>query len=126
LGYSAMEDVHLSARVAKQYTLLNTSNARLYHKDLGGQTHQDWVALGESMVLNRHAVMVGVLGRTTPRDYLRFFAYEMVYGVVTSMAKGSRQRSWPRRQVWRGKLRGFWKILRGKSPHRLLSYPCSK
>ncbi len=126
LGYSAMEDVHLSARVAKQYTLLNTSNARLYHKDLGSQTHQDWVTLGENLVFNRHAVMVGVLGRTTLADYLRFFAYEMVYGVVTSMARGSRQRSWPRRQVWRGKLRGFWKILTGQSPHHTSHPPRPK
>jgi len=125
-GYSVMEDVHLSARVAKEYVLLNTSRARLYHRDLGGQTHRDWVALGESVVLNRHAVMVYVLGRTMLTDYVRFFAYEIVYGVLVSLANGFGQGSWPLGQILRGKLRGFWKILTGKSPHRPSSCLCPR
>lgn len=116
-GYSFMEDVHLSARVARRYRLLNTTRARLLHKGMGKSTHQDWAALGESMVLNRHAVVMHVLLRRRPGDYLRFFAYELLYCTMAQVKNPARP--WRANlQLLCGKLRGVAKLLRGESPHR--------
>ena len=107
-GYSFAEDVHLSARVAQRYTLINTTRARLYHHDLGGSTHTDWSALGESMVRNRHLIMFDVLGRTSLVDHVQLFCFEIVYGSAAWLAAGrSRDRLTRLAQLMKGKLRGF-------------------
>lgn len=118
-GYSFAEDVHLSARVGKWHALCCTTRARLYHKDLGGKTHTDWAALGESMILNRHAIMTDVLGRRRPADYLRLFGYELAYSTAALLWNGGR--GFSARKVASmlvGRLRGAGKILAGRSPHR--------
>jgi len=115
-GYSFMEDVHLSARVARRYRLLNTTRARLLHKCMGS-IPQDWGALGESMILNRHAVVMHVLLRRRPGDYLRLFAYELLYCTMAQVKNPARP--WRANlQLLCGKLRGVAKVLRGESPHR--------
>lgn len=81
-GYSFMEDVELSCRIAKRYKLINTTNARIYHKDLGGKTHKNWVAIGKMQVLNRWHVMVNVLNKNSSEDKIRFFYYQ-IYCVIT-------------------------------------------
>lgn len=113
-GYSFAEDVHLSARIARDYRLCNTTRARFEHMDLGGTTHTDWVALGESMVRNRRAVMTDVLGRNRLADWIRLVAYEILYG---ALAVAVQSRLQPR------KLARYAKLLLGKlrafmAPHK--------
>jgi glycosyltransferase involved in cell wall biosynthesis len=112
-GYSFAEDVHLSARIARDYRLCNTSRARFEHMDLGGSTHTDWAALGESMIANRRLIMVDVLGRTRLRDMMHLFAYEVGY---CSLAMVAQSRFHPRQMariglLLVGKLRAFGKML---------------
>lgn len=118
-GYSFAEDVHLSARIGKRYKLFSTGRARLYHKGLGGRDHPDWVARGEMMIINRHEIMAGILGKKSTMDYVRLTLFEIVYGFVAGMWNGGRVGK-VRQTVfitW-GRLRGLMKILMGTTPHR--------
>jgi GT2 family glycosyltransferase len=87
-GYSFGEDVHLSARVAKTHRLVNTSRARVYHYDLGKDTHKDWRLLGESMVLHRHEIMTAIMNRASLLDECRLFYFEMIYSSLAWLAAG--------------------------------------
>ena len=113
-GYSFAEDVHLSTRIAQNYQLMNTTRARVFHSDLGKDTHRDWTALGESQVKNRHLVMTSVLGRTGLIVNLRLFAYEMIYCSLTWLAAGiSASRITRLYALLGGKLAGFRKVWSG-------------
>jgi glycosyltransferase involved in cell wall biosynthesis len=110
-GYSFAEDVHLSSRVRLTHRLLNTTTGRVFHHDLGKSTHKDWKELGESQVVNRHAIMVTVLGRNRLRDHMRLFGYEMIYTSLAWLAAGvTSARLAILVKLLRGKLSGFAKI----------------
>lgn len=74
-GYSMCEDVYLSARVAKNWRLLNTRKARLFHKDLGGQTHRNWHDIGRMSVINRWMVVREVLQADTCINKIKLGIY---------------------------------------------------
>jgi glycosyltransferase involved in cell wall biosynthesis len=110
-GYSFAEDVHLSTRIARRYRLLNTTRARVFHADLGKDTHRDWAALGESQVRNRHLIMTDVMGRDRLIDEVRLFAYELGYVPLALISAGTL--GWSRlASLIRGKMNGFLKIWR--------------
>jgi hypothetical protein len=110
-GYSFAEDVHLSTRIGRRFRLLNTTRARIFHADLGKDTHRDWAALGESQVRNRHLIMTAVLARKRLVDHFRLFAYEMLYCPLAWLAAGPGSRRLSKlKQLLLGKLRGFWNI----------------
>lgn len=112
-GYSFAEDLHLSTRVAKTHILLNTTFARLIHKDLGATTHRNWSAVSESMVVNRHMIMTTVLGKTRVLDYARLIFYEIVYCQLAFFAANRNSRGLKiALQMLLGKLRGTNRILR--------------
>jgi GT2 family glycosyltransferase len=116
-GYSFAEDVHLSTRIARAYRLLNTTRARVFHADLGRETHRDWAALGESQIKNRHLIMTAVLGKNAVSDHLRLFGYEIIYTSLALLANGMGPVSRARLAgLVSGKLRGFLKIWAVKGP----------
>jgi glycosyltransferase involved in cell wall biosynthesis len=116
-GYSFAEDVHLSTRIARNYRLMNTTRARVFHADLGKDTHKDWAALGESQVKNRHLIMTTVLGKTGLADHIRLFAYEIVYTACTLVVAGLGSESRSRLGgLMRGKMNAFRKIWTATSP----------
>ncbi len=107
-GYSFAEDVELSSRVAREYQLLNTTNSRIFHHDLGKETHKDWRTLGKSMVLNRYGIMAQNMGRNGALDHLRLFWYEIVYSSLTWLAAGANgKRLSILGQLIAGKVSGF-------------------
>jgi GT2 family glycosyltransferase len=107
-GYSFAEDVDLSSRIAKEYQLLNTTAARVFHHDLGKDTHRDWCSLGKSMVVNRHGIMVNTMGRHGLLDNLRLLWYEIFYSSLAWLAAGaSGRRLRTLAQLIRGKISGF-------------------
>ena len=117
-GYSFAEDVHLSARIGRDYRLCNTSRARFEHMDLGLHTHTDWIALGESMVANRRAVMVDILGKDRLADAVRLFAYEVLYCGLTMLVQARfrpRQMARSGLMLW-GKLRAFLAVWTNHEP----------
>ncbi len=115
-GYSFAEDIHLSTRIGRRYRLANTTRARLFHADLGRETHRDWAALGESQVVNRHMIMTEVLGRNRILDHIRLFGFEIIYTSLALIAAGegpvTKQKL---ASLIRGKLKGFRKIWTAKS-----------
>ena len=126
-GYSFAEDVHLSARIAKTHTLLNTTAARLFHEDLGQLTHKNWRAIGESVFWNRHLIMTAVLGRVTLSHYLRLLFFELVYSPIAYMAGGvSRRRILNQIQLCLGKSRAALAILMGRRVHAASKPPAAE
>ncbi len=116
-GYSFAEDLHLSTRIGRTHRLMNTTRARVFHADLGKDTHRDWVALGESQVRNRFLIMTGVLGRKRILDHARLFAFEMVYSSVAWLAAGaSAARISILARLLRGKVNGFSKSWGSERP----------
>lgn len=113
-GYSFAEDVHLSCRVGQEFLLLNTTRARYLHHDMGQRTHTDWVSIGQSSIVNRYDILTTILGRSRPSTRLRFFLYEMVYGllaaILSSRLNPTRMRHLAALML--GKLKGFWILWR--------------
>lgn len=75
-GYSFMEDVELSSRVAREYKLIHAPRACVFHKDLGGKTHKSWLQIGRMQVLNRWHVMTEVMNKRSLIDFIRFLYYQ--------------------------------------------------
>jgi GT2 family glycosyltransferase len=108
VGYSFAEDVHLSTRIARTHRLVNTTRARVFHADLGKDTHRDWAALGESQVVNRCLIMTSVLGRNRLIDHSRLFAYEIFYTALAFLAAGRDSERLSRlARLLAGKVKGF-------------------
>jgi GT2 family glycosyltransferase len=121
-GYSFAEDVHLSSRVAKSYRVVCAGKARVFHHDLGKNTHKDWKALGKSMVLNRYAVMTDVLQRRSLRYFLQLAYFELFYTSATWIAAGLRkERLLMLNNLLSGKLAAFSEILRIRSHGRSIA-----
>jgi glycosyltransferase involved in cell wall biosynthesis len=90
-GYSMMEDLTLSARVAKQWRLANARTARIFHDSQPGAHKSDAQALGKMELFNRHYVMTQVLGRGRLTDYLRLFVWEAFQILSATATAGSRR-----------------------------------
>ncbi|MBM3550216.1 MAG: glycosyltransferase family 2 protein [Alphaproteobacteria bacterium] len=90
-GYSMMEDLTLSLRVAKRWRLANARTARIYHDSQPGAHKSDIAALDEMELVNRHYVMTQVLGRARAPDYARLALWE-AFQFACSASKGARLR----------------------------------
>ncbi len=90
-GYSMMEDLTLSLRVAKRWRLANARTARIYHDSQPGAHKADSAALAEMELVNRHYVMTQALGRTRGLDYARLALWE-AFQFACSGGKGARLR----------------------------------
>jgi hypothetical protein len=71
-----MEDLTLSATVARQWKLLNARTARIFHDSQPGSHKSDPVALSEMELLNRYYVMTQVLGRRGFRMLVKLALWE--------------------------------------------------
>jgi glycosyltransferase involved in cell wall biosynthesis len=99
-GYSMMEDLTLSLRVARRWDLANVRRARIFHDSQPGAHKSDPRALGYMELVNRHYVMTEILQRTRALDYLKLCVWELFQ--LVSSARSDR-------------LRGpFWRLLYGK------------
>lgn len=90
-GYSMMEDLTLSLRVAKRWRLANARTARIFHDSQPGAHKADIAALAEMELVNRHYVMTQVLGRARARDYARLALWE-AFQFACGDGKGARLR----------------------------------
>jgi len=114
-GYSFMEDVDLSCRVAKKHKLINSTKARVHHLDLGGETHSDWSAIGRMQVMNRWHVMTKVLGKNAPADTARFFYYQLYCMLSECRMLLSRRSAHGTIMRWFGRAVGMTALLAGRS-----------
>lgn len=75
-GYSLMEDVALSLRVGRFWSLANARTARIFHDSQPGEHKQDRATVAAMEVVNRHYVMTEILGRRRLSDYARLAVWE--------------------------------------------------
>lgn len=76
-GYSFMEDVALSARVAAAgWKLANVPKARIFHNSQSGSAKGGSADRAEMELRTRHYIMTEILRRDQMRDYLRLFLFE--------------------------------------------------
>jgi GT2 family glycosyltransferase len=77
-GYSLMEDLALSIRVAERgWKLANVRTARIFHDSQRGEHKSDVAARAQMELINRHYVMTKVLRKRGSLDYLRLAAWEL-------------------------------------------------
>jgi len=113
-GYSMCEDLHLSSRVARQWVLVNTRRARLFHKDLGAKTHEDWREIGRMSVANRWVVVRDVLDGATKINMIKLVVSLLFWWATAIRAVWAGQE--PSKVAWnrmRGQFDGFVAIIRG-------------
>jgi hypothetical protein len=112
-GYSMCEDVYLSARVAKNWCLLNTRKARLFHKDLGGQTHRNWRDIGRMSVINRWMVVREVLQADTCINKIKL-GISLGYGWVNTLRSvlTGREKAGNAKERFFGQLTGYINVLK--------------
>jgi GT2 family glycosyltransferase len=78
VGYSLLEDLALSLRVAQSgWKLANARTARVFHDSQPG-THKDDLACNLAMdVCNRHYVLKNVLDAAHPINYFKWIIWEV-------------------------------------------------
>jgi GT2 family glycosyltransferase len=93
-GYSMMEDLTLSLRVAEKWGLANVRTARVFHDSQPGPQKSN-PRLRSCMELeNRHYVMSRVLKRDRLRDYLKLLLWELFQVVNSGRVYGLRAPFW--------------------------------
>jgi GT2 family glycosyltransferase len=80
-GYSLMEDLALSLQVAKKWKLYNARVAKIYHDSQPGAHKNSIIAISKMELVNRHYIMAKILNRSTLKDYLKLFLFE-VFGIT--------------------------------------------
>ena len=80
-GYSLMEDLALSLEVGKKWKLYNVRNAKIFHNSQTGDHKTNVSALSEMELLNRHYIMVRILGRSSFSYYCKLFLFEL-FGIT--------------------------------------------
>jgi len=108
-GYSMMEDLTLSLRVARKWKLANARTARVFHDSQPGTYKADITEMAVMELINRHYVMTEILGHKRPMDFVRLFVWETFQLVVCAAQTQSRSTFWA---VLRGKRRGVKELLR--------------
>lgn len=112
-GYSLMEDVTLSLRVAKTWRIANARTARIFHDSQPGAHKSNVADLAEMSVLNRHYVMTSVLERRRIRDYAALLLWEAFQSAAA--LRGGADKS-PVADVLRGKARAVARLVRSSRP----------
>lgn len=98
-GYSFMEDVHCSARIAKTHRLYFHAQARCSHRDGSNSLKRDYLGLARQRIQNQRVVARDVLGlRGLPLAW-KFFLHRLFasFTIVRQRQPG-----------WTQSLRGTW------------------
>lgn len=98
-GYSFMEDVHCSARIAKTHRLYFHTRARCSHRDGTNSLKRDHVTLARQRIANQRLVAREVLGLRGPRLAWKFFLHRL-FASITILRQ--------RQPGWTQSLRGTW------------------
>ncbi len=98
-GYSFMEDVHLSTRIAKNWNLYFHAQSLYEHRSQPSIFKKDIRSLAASRIRNQRLVATGVLGLSGPVFELKFLLHRMF--ASTSILRR-------RTPQWIEELRGTW------------------
>ncbi len=108
-GYSLMEDVALSAIVAKKWKLMNARTARIYHDSQTGDHKRNVFAMSRMELVNRHYIMVQILERRSIVDYFKLLILE-AFGLLSLFRGFTSLRTLP--AVLGGKIMAIYDISR--------------
>ena len=118
-GYSLMEDVALSVRVAQRgWKLANARTARIFHDSQPGSHKDDPAELSRMSLVNRHYLMTEVLGRRRASDYLKLGALELFQLAAEIRLRPDRMRA-----LLAGKASAWRQLRRGRVPGAKPSVP---
>ena len=109
-GYSMMEDVALSVRVARDWKLANVRTARIFHDSQPGAHKDNVAAVSKMELVNRHYVMTHLLDQRRVRDYARLALWESFQLLVCAFRKRLGPEFW---STLNGKWNGLRVIVRG-------------
>lgn len=99
-GYSFMEDVHLSARIAKTHRLYFHKTARCTHRDGAVTRPREAIRhLARMRIRNQRLVAAEVLGLRGPELALKFFLHRIFSTVAILRSRPA---------AWRDELLGTW------------------
>ncbi len=98
-GYSFMEDVHLSSRIARSHKLYFHSKALCQHRDAGGSSGRNGRRLARMRVRNQRLVARDVLNLRNPSLATRLFFHRLFATVYIVRA---------RQQGWLDEMVGTW------------------
>ena len=107
-GYSLLEDVALSLRVGRSWSLANARTAKIYHDSGRAEYKNDRAAVAKMELINRHYIMTRVLGRCRWGDHFRLALYEAFS--VASLLRESTSRRQVLHALW-GKAQGYWNLI---------------
>jgi glycosyltransferase involved in cell wall biosynthesis len=104
-GYSLMEDVALSLRVAQRgWRLSNARTARIRHDSETGEHKANIAAVSAMELRNRFYIMTSILGKRTFLDYVRLALWEL-FTLFSVIARGDQKR-------WPAEIKGKWRAMR--------------
>ena len=98
-GTSSMEDVHLSARIARTHRLYFHKNARCQHRDGAPARPRDPRALARMRIRNQRTVARDVLGLRGPVLALKLLLHRVFVSVSVVRRRGP---------AWKKELLGTW------------------
>ena len=107
-GYSLMEDVALSIRVAKKHILLNARTALIFHDSQPGDHKDRLINLSQMELVNRHYVMTTILGKNKMMDYVKLFIFEL-FGILSGFRSWNGIKNIPL-LIW-GKVKGIRELI---------------
>jgi hypothetical protein len=110
-GYAILEDHHLALKVARDWVLLESGDARCTHNHAPGG-RADRRRIGAMCVVNYYYVFNDIAGPLTFRQRRRFWTYQLfeLFRISTSAIRRGRSGDL---QDLAGRLQGFWAVLRG-------------
>ncbi len=98
-GYSSMEDVHLSARVARTHRLYFHKSAICRHRDASNSLKRDVQSIARQRVRNQQLVAGEVLGLGGPGLWAKLLLHKLFVSIAIARRGGS---------SWKEELRGTW------------------
>lgn len=98
-GYSFMEDVHLSARIARTHRLFFHKTASCLHRDGSNSLKRDVTGLARQRVRNQRLVACDVLGCSGPVFEMKLLLHKL-FASVAVLRRGD--------PAWKQELLGTW------------------
>ncbi len=87
-GYSFMEDVHLSARVARNHRVYFHRTALFDHDDAPSTWKRDWVGLARSRIRNQRLVARDIMGFSGPLFEWKLFLHRLFVTIYLLRRRG--------------------------------------
>lgn len=101
-GYSLMEDLALSLRVGKNWILLNSPRAVIYHDSQPGEEKNNLLIMAEMDLVNRYYIMKSILHKNSFKHKLQLLLQQLFSGIATQQLFKLR--------YWKAKMNALKKI----------------